>query len=113
MQVLWMLENRGQTDRVSSDVGGENFQSHRLGTAKSPHLTDEETEAPREAVSHLWSASQSGQSQVQHLSLWISSPCLLPALHLTLAPSPGRENGLSFVLIGVSSTCPLRGLGMP
>ena len=39
--VVWKLEKRGQGDRVSSDVQGDLSQSHRLRTAKSPHLTDE------------------------------------------------------------------------
>ena len=45
--VVWKLEKRGQGDRVSSDVQGDLSQSHRLRTAKSPHLTDEETEAQK------------------------------------------------------------------
>ena len=45
--VVWKLEKRGQGDRVSSDVQGNMSQSHRLRTAKPPHLTDEETEAQK------------------------------------------------------------------
>lgn len=79
--VLWKLENKGQGDGVSPDGRREIFQSCRLGTAKFLHLTDEETEAQRDAIPHLWSASQSGQIQVWNPSLWISRPCLVPALH--------------------------------
>ena len=78
--VVWKLEKRGQGDRVSSDVQGDMSQTHRLRTAKSPHLTDEETEAQKKAMSHLWSASQSGQRQVQNPPLWISSLCIVPPL---------------------------------
>lgn len=111
--VSWMLEKGDQSDGVSADTGEEFSQSHRLRTTKSPHLTDEETEAPKEATPPLWSASQSGWSQVQNPGLWISSPHLAPALHWTPSSLPRRlrENSLSFVLIGGSSTCPLLGLG--
>lgn len=40
MCIVWKLEKRGQGDVVSSHVGGDISQSHRLGTAKCPHLTD-------------------------------------------------------------------------
>ena len=66
MCIVWKLEKRGQGDGVSSHVGVDISQSHRLRTAKCPHLTDEETEAQKEAMPHLWSASQSGHSQVQN-----------------------------------------------
>lgn len=103
MCVMWKLEKRSRGgDGLSPDVDKEIVQSHGLGTAKSPHLTDEETEAQREVMPQLWSARQLGQSQVQNPSLWISRPSLAPALHVTPSslPSGLRENSLSFVLIG-------------
>lgn len=112
--MLWKPEKSSQSDGVNSNVGGEIFQNHRLGTAKSHHLTDEETKAQREAMSHLRSTSQSGQNLIQNPNLWISSSCLAPSLHPIPSgslPRGLRENILSFVLIGGLLTCPLLGLG--
>lgn len=118
MCVLWKLEKKGQGDGVSPDVGREIFQSRRLGTAKFLHLTDEETEAQRDAISHLWSASQAGQSQVlaglepKPLDLQAQSgSCSAP--YRSPVPSPGGLDRIVcplFRLVG-SSTCPLLGLG--
>ena len=111
--VVWTLEKRGQGDRVSSDVQGDMSQTHRLRTAKSPHLTDEETEAQKKSnVPSVVSQPVRTEAGPEPTSLdlqplYCSSSGLTPSSFSRAL----RENSLSFVLIGGSSTCPLLGLG--
>ena len=111
--VVQKLEKWGRGDRVSSDVRGDMSQSHRLRTAKYPHLTDEETEAQKKSnAPSVVSQPVRTEADPEPTSLELqplSSFCseLIP----NSLPRGLRENSLSFVLIGGSSTCPLLGLG--
>lgn len=64
---------------------------------KSPHLTDEETEIQREAMSHLWSASTSGRAGQPPMSLHLPPQSASSSF---LGEGGLREESLSFVPIG-------------
>lgn len=97
----------------SSAVGAETVQSHYLGTAKSSHLTDEETKTQREGMSHWWSASPSGSTRSTAQVSACPAPVWLLLCTRPPAPFPGGLERIVcplFQLVG-TSTCPLLGLG--
>lgn len=85
--VSWMLEKGDQSDGVSADTGEEFSQSHRLRTTKSPHLTDEETEAPKEATPSVVSQPVRVEPGPEPRSLDLQPPfCSCSALDPQLPP---------------------------